>query len=46
VLSTLLEWQPQLAPQDVRRARTLAATDLRHPVFRHGAAGFTSRPET
>ena len=34
VLSTLLEWQPQLAPRDVRRARTLAATDLRHPVFR------------
>lgn len=34
VLSTLLQWQPQLAPQDVRRARVLAATDLRHPVFR------------
>lgn len=34
VLSTLLEWQPQLAPRDVRRARILAATDLRHPVFR------------
>jgi len=34
VLSTLLQWQPQLAPRDVRRGRVLAATDLRHPVFR------------
>lgn len=34
VLSTLLQWQPQLTPRDVRRARVLAATDLRHPVFR------------
>ena len=34
VLSTLLQWQPPLAPQDVRRARVLTATDLRHPVFR------------
>lgn len=34
VLSTLLQWRPPLAPRDVRRARVLAATDLRHPVFR------------
>ncbi len=34
VLSTLLQWQPQFAPRDARRARVLAATDLRHPVFR------------
>jgi hypothetical protein len=38
VLSTLLDWQPQLVPQDVRRPRVLAATDLRHPVFRPFAA--------
>lgn len=34
VLSTLMQWQPSLAPKDVRRPRVLAATDLRHPVFR------------
>jgi hypothetical protein len=34
VLSTLLQWQPSLTPKDVRRPRVLAATDLRHPVFR------------
>jgi hypothetical protein len=34
VLSTLLQWQPALAPTDARRPRVLAATDLRHPIFR------------
>ena len=34
VLSTLLDWQPPLAPRDTRAAGVLAATDLRHPVFR------------
>jgi hypothetical protein len=34
VLSTLLEWQPVLAPQEARQAGVMAATDLRHPVFR------------
>jgi len=34
VLSALLEWRPVLAPRDARRAGVLAATDLRHPVFR------------
>jgi hypothetical protein len=34
VLSTLLAWQPALAPRDARNAGVLAATDLRHPVFR------------
>lgn len=34
VLSALLEWQPPLVPRDTRAAGVLAATDLRHPVFR------------
>lgn len=34
VLSTLLDWRPAMAPRDARAAVTLAATDLRHPVFR------------
>jgi hypothetical protein len=34
VLSTLLGWDPPLAPRDLRNAGVLAATDLRHPVFR------------
>ena len=34
VLSTLLEWRPALTPRDARGGGTLAATDLRHPVFR------------
>jgi hypothetical protein len=34
VLSALLDWQPALAPRDIRAAGVLAATDLRHPVFR------------
>jgi hypothetical protein len=34
VLSTLLGWQPPLAPRDARNAGVLAATDLRHPVLR------------
>jgi hypothetical protein len=38
VLSTLLQWQPALllrdAAREPQRARVLAATDLRHPVFR------------
>jgi hypothetical protein len=34
VLSTLLAWQPPLAPRDARNAGVLAATDLRHPVLR------------
>ena len=34
VVSTLLAWQPPLAPRDMRNAGVLAATDLRHPVFR------------
>ena len=34
VVSTLLDWQPALAPREVRDAGVLAATDLRHPVFR------------
>jgi hypothetical protein len=34
VLSALLEWRPVLAPRDARQAGVLAATDLRHPVFR------------
>ena len=34
VLSTLLGWQPPIAPRDARHAGVLAATDLRHPVLR------------
>jgi hypothetical protein len=34
VVSTLLDWQPPLAPREMRDAGVLAATDLRHPVFR------------
>lgn len=34
VLSTLLDWRPPLVPRDARQAGVLAATDLRHPVFR------------
>lgn len=34
VASTLLDWQPALAPREARAAGVLAATDLRHPVFR------------
>ena len=34
VLSTMLGWQPALTARDSRRVRVLAATDLRHPVFR------------
>jgi hypothetical protein len=34
VLSTLLGWDPAIAPREVRNAGVLAATDLRHPVFR------------
>jgi hypothetical protein len=34
VLSTLLEWRPALTPRDARGAGILAATDLRHPIFR------------
>lgn len=34
VVSTLLDWQPPLAPREMREAGVLAATDLRHPVFR------------
>src|SRR3954463_2064378 len=34
VLSALLDWQPPLAPRDIRAAGVLAATDLHHPVFR------------
>jgi hypothetical protein len=34
VLSALLQWQPVLTARDSRRVRVLAATDLRHPVFR------------
>jgi hypothetical protein len=34
VLSTLLEWRPALTPRDARQAGVMAATDLRHPVFR------------
>lgn len=34
VVSTLLGWQPPLAPRDMRNAGVLAATDLRHPVLR------------
>lgn len=34
VVSTVLDWQPALAPGEARDAGVLAATDLRHPVFR------------
>jgi hypothetical protein len=34
VLSTLLDWRPALAPSDARQPGVMAATDLRHPVFR------------
>ena len=34
VISTLLDWQPPFAPREMRNAGVLAATDLRHPVFR------------
>ena len=34
VMSTLLDWRPALAPRDARQAGVMAATDLRHPVFR------------
>ena len=33
-MSTLLGWEPPLAPRDLRNAGVLAATDLRHPVLR------------
>jgi hypothetical protein len=33
VVATLLDWQP-LTPGDIRNPGVLAATDLRHPVFR------------
>lgn len=33
VVSTLLDWPP-IAPRDLRNPGVLAATDLRHPVFR------------
>ena len=33
-MSTLLDWEPPLAPRDMRNAGVLAATDLRHPVLR------------
>lgn len=33
VLSTLLDWRPALTPRDARGGGSLAATDLRHPVF-------------
>lgn len=33
-VSALFDWQPPLAPRDARNAGVLAATDLRHPVFR------------
>ena len=38
VLSTLFGWDPPVAPREVRNAGVLAATDLRHPVFRPFAA--------
>lgn len=34
MLSTLLQWDPPIVPSDTRRTRVLAATDLRHPIFR------------
>ena len=34
VLSTLLAWTPPIVPRDARQAGVMAATDLRHPVFR------------
>jgi hypothetical protein len=34
VLSTLLEWRPAMTPRDARGGGSLAATDLRHPIFR------------
>jgi hypothetical protein len=34
IVSTLLGWEPALAPRDMRNAGVLAATDLRHPVLR------------
>ena len=34
VLSALLDWRPGLAPQEAKQAGVMAATDLRHPVFR------------
>src|SRR4051812_47696719 len=34
LLSAMLDWKPVLAPRDSRRTRVLAATDLRHPIFR------------
>ena len=34
VLSALLEWRPALVPREGRQAGVMAATDLRHPVFR------------
>jgi hypothetical protein len=34
VLSTLLDWRPALAPREARQSGVMAATDLRHPVFR------------
>ena len=34
VVSAVLAWQPPLVPRDMRNAGVLAATDLRHPVFR------------
>ncbi len=34
VLSTVLDWSPPLQAQDRNAAGVLAATDLRHPIFR------------
>lgn len=34
VLSTVLDWSPPLKAQDRSAAGALAATDLRHPIFR------------
>lgn len=34
VLSALLQWQPALTPQVAPQAGVMAATDVRHPVFR------------
>ncbi len=34
VLSTVLDWSPPLQAQDRNAAGALAATDLRHPIFR------------
>lgn len=34
VLSALLDWRPAVTPREGRGAGILAATDLRHPIFR------------